>query len=74
MRKLGKLLLLLLALVLAADAVWQVAHPVFLQGFFTNDDYNLLPTPSRRSIPAWSESASTSRTASTSSSVHRTSW
>ncbi|MDY6343156.1 MAG: hypothetical protein SPL79_02545 [Sphaerochaetaceae bacterium] len=43
MRKLGKLLLLLLALVLAADAVWQVAHPVFLQGFFTNDDYNLFP-------------------------------
>ena len=42
MRKLGKLLLLLLALVLTADAVWQVAHPVFLQGFFTNDDYNRL--------------------------------
>ncbi|MDD7201099.1 MAG: hypothetical protein SPF89_10900 [Sphaerochaetaceae bacterium] len=43
MRKLGKLLLLLLVLVLAADAIWQVTHPVSLQGFFTNDDYNLFP-------------------------------
>lgn len=43
MRKIGKLLLLALVVVLAFDAIWQVTHPIYLQGFFTNDDFNQFP-------------------------------
>ena len=41
MRKFGKLLVATIILILVCDAIWQVTHPVSLQGFFTNDDYNL---------------------------------
>ncbi len=43
MRTIGKYLLLALAIILAGDCIWQITHPVKLQGFFTNDEYNLFP-------------------------------
>lgn len=43
MRKPVKILLGILAAILVADVLVQVAVPVRLQGFFTNDDGNLFP-------------------------------